>query len=387
MTPRPPRKNGAPEVRPWRRRSLFFWALALAPAGLAAAWGPWIPAFHAGLRWEGRVRFAPDQSAVYDWASVRLHASVETGALAVYARVGRNYLDVLVDGKRVAVLGPKPAVEDAAWAGIGVRSVASGGAPIFRVEGLGPGRHEIVIAKRTGPNFGPVTLLGLRLDAEGKLFTPPPAPQRRLEFIGDSLSNAYGVEGPGKQCKDLGPYENSSLSWARLCADQLGADLQLLAFSGYGLVRNYGAAGPRSDDPVPFYYPRTVLAESDGVWARRDFVPNLSVVFLGTNDYSTAPHPGAAEFDDAYAAFLGEVRKGRDGLKILVAYPDDHSELSKRVQAVIGAEQMVGHWVEGLALPPAADAELGCDWHPKAAVQKRWAALAAEAIGKMLQWQ
>jgi hypothetical protein len=354
--------------------------------GAEAAWGPWIPAYHAGLRWEGRVRFAEDQSAVFDWASVRLHASVETDAVAVYARVGRNDLDVLVDGRRVAVLGPKPAVDDAAWREIAVQSAASGGVPVFRVTGLGPGRHELIVAKRTGPNFGPVTLLGLRLDATAKLYAPPPARDRRLEFIGDSLSNAYGVEGPGKQCKELGPYEDSSASWARVCADSLGADLQLLAYSGYGLVRNYGASGPRSDDPVPFYYPRTVLAESGARWPRDLYVPSLSVVFLGTNDYSTAPHPKASDFDDAYAAFLSSVRAGRDGLKILLAYPDDHSEFSKRVKSVIESEQMVGHWVEGLALPPAADDELGCDWHPKAAVQARWAALAASEIRKMLHW-
>ena len=82
----------------------LLFALAL-PAVGAAAWGPWAPAEHAALRWEGRVRFDADKAAVFDWASVRAHASFSGSAVAVYARLGQNYLDVHVDGERVAVSG------------------------------------------------------------------------------------------------------------------------------------------------------------------------------------------------------------------------------------------------------------------------------------------
>jgi hypothetical protein len=46
----------------------------------------------------------------------------------------------------------------------------------------------------------------------------------------------------------------------------------------------------------------------------------------------------------------------------------------------------VGRWVEGLALPKAAEKDLGCDWHPKVAVHARWGELAAAKIKKMMDW-
>jgi lysophospholipase L1-like esterase len=367
---------------------LFLLGALLMPAIPAdAAWGPWVPADHESLRWEGRVRFDDAHAAHADWASVRAHLQVEATELLVYARLGENYLDVLVDGQRVAVLGRRPKVKDTAWDAIGVSPAASAEVPVYRVQGLPPGRHHLVLAKRTAPNFGAITLLGLRFDAAARLDAPPPAMDRRLEFVGDSLTNGYGIEGPGKVCSTLAAYENSSLSWARLGAQALKAEAQLLAYSGYGLVRNYGAPGPRSDDPVPFYYPRQVLAEPEPLWDRGRFVPDLTVVFLGTNDYSTPPFPKAAEFENAYAAFLDQLRAGRQKQKILLVYPDNGQTLALRVQAVAESQQMVGHWVETLGLPSAADDEYGCDWHPKAMVHERWALLFEAKVRKMLRWE
>lgn len=378
----------APEFRLRRVRSLLFLGTTcFLSSTLAAAWGAWIPAQHPGLRWEGRVRFAKDRSAIYDWSNVRLHATFQGPRLAIFARLGENTLDVRVDGKNVAVLCQGRVPADAPWASQAVQAVASGGTPVFLLEGLGEGLHELLVTKRTGPNFGPLTFLGLRLDESATLGPPPAAPARRLEFIGDSLSNAYGVEGPGKQCAALRFYENACLSWARLCAEALGAEAQVLAYSGYGLVRNYGAAAERSEDPLPRYYPRTVLAEPDGLWPREAFKPDLSVVFLGTNDYSTAPHPSDEAFENAYRVFLDEIRRDRAGLKILLAYVDDGSRLAARVQAVAKSQQMVGRWVELLPLSRVREEEFGCDWHPKMEAQRRWAREAEIKIRNVLGWK
>lgn len=340
----------ASNAPPGRVRGLLLLGACLLASVSSAQWGPWVPAQHPGLRWEGRVRFEADRSATYDWASVRVHAKFQGDALAVYARLGQNYLDVLVDGERVAVLGAKSSAEGLAWEGIGIPPQATGGIPVYVVRGLAPGAHRLTVAKRSGPNFGPVTLLGFRFASPEPLPQPPAAHPRRLEFIGDSLTNGYGLEGPGLQCKTLAAYENSSRAWARACAESLHAEAQILAYSGYGLVRNYGAAGSASDDPVPFYYPRRVLADP-APWPREDYVPDLSVIFLGTNDYSTQPGPSAQAFEDAYAAFLGQVREGREGLKILLAYPDDGGVLSKRVKAVVDSQQALGQDVVFRELP------------------------------------
>ena len=145
------------------------------PVAPKTAWGAWIPANHPQLRWEGRLRFDADRNAIFDWASVRLHFAFEGPAFSLYAHLGRNYVDVLVDGRRVAVLGRATKAPSLAWEGLGVRPQASGGTPAYRVQGLGPGRHQVVLAKRTGPQWAEVTVLGLRLEAQSHLLDAPAA--------------------------------------------------------------------------------------------------------------------------------------------------------------------------------------------------------------------
>ena len=355
------------------------------PVAPKIAWGAWIPANHPQLRWEGRLRFDADRNAIFDWASVRLHFAFEGPAFSVYGHLGRNYMDVMVDGRRVAVLGRATKAPDLAWEGLGVRPQASGGTPAYRVAGLGPGKHQVVLAKRTGPQWAEVKVLGLRLEAHARLLDPPPAPARRLEFVGDSLTVGYGNEGPGLECAELPVYENSSLAWARLCSEALGAEAQLIANSGHGLLRNYGAPGPRSDDAMPSRYNGCLFTDAKGRWDRGRYQPHCSVVLLGSNDHSTEPVPQAEDFVAAYRAFLGRVREGRPGMAILCASVAE-SPSASRVSRVVKEEQAAGHKVKALVLPPASTAQLGCDWHPKLEVHRLWAGLAEGTIRKTMDW-
>jgi lysophospholipase L1-like esterase len=353
----------------------------------AAAWSAWAPAGHAGIRWEGRLRLEDDGSAAFDWTQVRLHARFTGPRLALYADTHDNYLDVSVDGRLKAVLGPRPAVDDAPlsrrWLGP-VEDQAQG--PVYVLDGLGGGEHRLLVAKRTGPNIGTVRFRGLRLAAGERLLSPPPPLGRHIEFLGDSLTNGYGDEGPGLQCSQLPPYENSSLSWARLSATALDAEAQLLAYSGYGVLRNYGDKERSSSEPFPLFYPRTVLAES-GAWERSRFRPDVAVVFLGTNDYSTEPAPLPEDFMRAYRALLASAREGRGSLPILCLYPQDKPVLIQAVKDLVAQEQAEGLPTQSLGLPDAGDDERGCDYHPKAVVHARWAALVEPKLREMMKWQ
>ena len=350
----------------------------------AADWSAWAPARHPGLRWEGRLRFDDAGAAVYDWTQVRLHAAFEGDRLALYTDTADNYLEISVDGKLKAVLGPKPKADDAPLSAYWLEGRYESG-HVTVLQGLGAGEHRLLIAKRTGPNIGIVRFKGLRLAAGKRLLKPPPAQERRIEFLGDSLTNGYGNEGPGKECKVLPPYENSSRSWARLTADALDAEAQLLAYSGYGAVRNYGDKEAASKDPFPAYYPHTVLAEK-AVWDREQFKPQVAVVFLGTNDYSTQPVPSEEAFISGYRALIAAAREGRGPLPVLCIYPHEPAVLADRVKAIVEAERKEGLPTEILGFPAPADDELGCDWHPLAVVHQRWAALAEAKLAGMMKW-
>jgi lysophospholipase L1-like esterase len=285
----------------------------------------------------------------------------------------------------VAVLGRATKAPNLAWEGLGVRPQASGGTPAYRVLGLGPGKHQVVLAKRTGPQWAEVTVLGLRLEAQSHLLEAPAAPARRLEFVGDSLTVGYGNEGPGLECAELPVYENSSLAWARLCSEALEADAHLIAHSGHGLLRNYGAPGLRSDDAMPSRYNGCVFTDAKGRWDRERYRPDCSVVLLGSNDHSTEPAPTAEDFISAYRSFLERVRDGRPGLGVVCAYVEG-APSAPRVSRVVKEELEAGHKVLALTLPPAKPEQLGCDWHPKLEVHRRWGGLAEAVIRKMTGW-
>jgi hypothetical protein len=138
---------------------------------------------------------------------------------------------------------------------------------------------------------------------------------------------------------------------------------------------------------MPFFYPNTVRALGDGIWDRRAFLPDAGIVFLGNNDYSTQPQPQARDFEAAYHAFLQTMRQGRGGLPILCVYVADGSTLADCVQNVVAEEKSKGHRVESLGLPPIPEDAKGCDFHPKAFIQRNWAELAAGRIGNMLSWK
>ncbi len=364
---------------------LGFWGVLSMTADLNAAdWSAWASAEHPGLRWEGRLRFDAEGTAVYDWTQVRAHARFKGDRLALYVDTAENYLDVSVDGKLKAVLGPKPKVEDAPLLKHWLPARSEDG-HTYVLQGLGEGEHRLLVAKRTGPNIGIVRFKGLRLAAGQSLLTPPKAHARRIEFLGDSLTNGYGDEGPGLHCSVLPPYENSSRSWARQVATALGAEAQLLAYSGYGVVRNYGDKEPASRDPYPFYYPRTVLAEK-AEWERSHYEPQVAVVFLGTNDYSTEPSPAEQDFIKGYRALLAAAREGRHKLPILCLYPQEKPVLAERVKALVAEERAEGLRTEVLGLSAPPQEELGCDWHPQAVVHERWALEVVPKLAEMMKW-
>merc|ERR1712137_868828 len=98
--------------------------------------------------------------------------------------------------------------------------------------------------------------------------------------------------------------------WGSYLASSLSAELSVVAWSGKGLLRNYGEKSTTSSMPMPAYYKATLPTDLDKAWDFSSFVPGGVIINLGTNDFASgqdAYYPTADAFVDAYVKFAEEI--------------------------------------------------------------------------------
>ncbi len=220
---------------------------------------------------------------------------------------------------------------------------------------------------------------------------PVPQNDLRIEFIGDSITCAYGVEGTSSSDSFKTTTENFTKSYAYLTAQQLGADYNVCSYSGHGIVSGYSSGDKNADSLIPDYYGITSKHYAED-WDF-DAAPNdVVVINLGTNDinYVTAdPDTRNAEFIAGYVDFLTDVRAknpeafiictlgtmgGNDSICPLIA------EAVEQFKADTGEERIL--YYES-ATQKQADG-YGSDWHPSEVTQQSSAYVLADKICQAL---
>ncbi len=230
----------------------------------------------------------------------------------------------------------------------------------LRVKGLKPGIHTVRLEKLTESQSGGGTFLGFFTSG-----TPMAAPvlRNQIEFIGDSHSVGYGNTSPTRDCKAQQVHDttDTSAAFGPVLAKRLGADYRVIAYSGYGIVRNY--AGKFPGENLPYLYPRAIPGEAGAAAPDRGWRPGVIVINLGTNDFSTPVHAGEAWADDAalradyrakYIAFVRARQAAQPGARILLMGAEN---FYADVAAVAAATGVTPVKVPALEMT-------GCNWHP-----------------------
>jgi lysophospholipase L1-like esterase len=203
--------------------------------------------------------------------------------------------------------------------------------------------------------------------ADGKqLLSPPSKPQRKIEFIGDSYTVGYGNESTSRSCgsDQLRSTTNTNRSFATLIGRAFHSQYMILGWSGQGMVRNYGDSQKKSADPYPSYYNRTLGAIDNPLWDFSKWIPDLVMICLCTNDFSTTPYPDDSMFINAYHKFITTVLNNYSNAEILCV--STHTGPSDTLIRKIVDEETtkLGHpKVHYAAFPQSLD-KTGCDWHP-----------------------
>mgnify|MGYP001158821158 CR=1 FL=1 len=261
--------------------------------------------------------------------------------------------------------------------------LTSGGEQTYTLAtGLPDGEHTVQMYRRTEGSFGPTTIVSV--DLEGELLAPPPV-DRRMEVIGDSITCGYGNEGVSP-CSFSADTENHYLTYGAIAARTVGAQLHTVAWSGKGMVYNYG------DDmfePMPEIYDRAVATDAGSSW---DYAwqADVVVINLGTNDFSTDNDPPQNVFVPAYVDFLSHLRDVYPNAYLLAISP-----------SLFGGEVALvdGYLAEAVEQRNAAgDADVGwaninvdwigsgCDGHPTVATHEGMAANLASELQTRLGW-
>lgn len=320
-------------------RKYFLILLALCgDAALAAPLAaPWIPAADSRIQVWGRHVLTDSGSMVADWPATTVVLRFKgTGITAKLA--GAHRYEIRLDGKNLPILTTQGDVKDYELA-----------------KGLELGVHTLILARRTEALGEPEELFAvLPLGPAAELLAPPSRPQRRIEFIGDSYTVGYGnesvIQTPNENQVDSLVFAttNSQKSFAMLVGKRLGAEVQINAISGRGLVRNFNGFDPGQE--FGYFYRSALLAprlrkQNNASWDFASWQPQVIVIGLGINDWQgQPPYPDSLAFDAAYHALLDSLRVIHPGVKLVLCatgvWPTE--ALIPRVKAIVAAELAQG---------------------------------------------
>lgn len=254
-------------------------------------------------------------------------------------------------------------------------------------QGLGAGRHEVALYRRTEASLGVTTFEAFDFGAEGVLLAPPPPKTRRLEIIGDSITCGYGNEGADTSCGFSADTENHYLTYGAIAARTLEAELSTVAWSGKGVVNNYDTD---TTNPMPSLYDRVLPDDANSRW---DFSvkPHAVIINLGTNDFSTDGDPSTEQFRDGYIGLVNQVREGAPDAFILCTVGNmltgtDLDAARAGIHAAVDALAMAGDERIAAWDMDVANNDPGCNWHPKVATHELMAAALVAELERHPIW-
>jgi lysophospholipase L1-like esterase len=298
-----------------------------------------------------------------------------------------TYLGVSIDGNTMA------------------KVTITGTMPV-KVGPVAQGTHQVTAIKLNESRLGDMNFLGMVTDGTPASLV---VPTRRIEFIGDSITLGYGVNG-NAPCINTGALEDSTAAFSTLTAQALRADYALIAWSGKGIIRNDTSDPAQAPITMPQIWQRLVASNSNVAYSfAKENAPDAVVVMLGTNDYdyvttdsnqvqhTVRPQIDGPSFVAGYAAFLQAVQRAYPGAKILACaspmltdiYPQpsdaQHTSLLNNIKAAVA---QVGGGVTVLDLPALTDSaqKSGCGNHPSRAGHIALAQQVTATLKTMLGW-
>jgi len=230
----------------------------------------------------------------------------------------------------------------------------------------------------------PLVLRTITIDGNAPSLLPKPVmPDRRMLFIGDSITCGYGLltRGLGNGFKTV--EQDGAHTFAALTADHFGAEAQFICISGRGIVRNC------DNEPAPLipqFFEQTCVSNPTP-WDHSAYIPDIIVVNAGTNDTAGEIDPiDPAVFAKGATAFVRRLRELYPQAKVLWVYGMMDESLHEPLSESLSAMQ--DDHVQYLKLQSVwgFENERGASNHPNQRAHRRCAGVVIDKVSELTGW-
>lgn len=216
------------------------------------------------------------------------------------------------------------------------------------------------------------------------LLDPPTLPDRRMMFIGDSITCGFGNLTKGNLPRFLTSEQDGTKTYAALTAAHFGAQAHFICISGRGIARNC----ENNPSPlIPAFFDQTTISNPTP-WDHAQYQPDVIVVNAGTNDTVGEEAPVDIDvFKDGVKAFATHLLTVYPNAKLLWCYGMMATDMHDQIQAAI---EELGHPNASYMFFKnvyAMDDELGACTHPNVRAHYRCAGVLIDKVSDIIGWE
>lgn len=350
---------------------------ASASAQTLAPFGKVVKPSDSNIQYVGRIVFDNPDSPLFTYPGTQIRTGFTGTSLKMIAKPHSGYFMAQIDNAepfKVAFNSERDSVVNLATA-------------------LPDGTHQVKLMYISeGYDMRP-EFRGFVVD-NGKSLAPAPAmPERRIEFIGNSITCGYGVEATEASAPYQEETANHYYTYAARTARNLDAVHMAVARSGIGVYRNYN--GPREGDKINMNteYTHTLLYDKKYEWDFSRFTPQVVCINLGTNDTSTT----GADPDlllKGYKDLYKQVRKHYPNTKIvflcgsMMRGENDLPMAKKAMDTCMNDAHKAGdkEVYRFDFTPQTGDLGFGASWHPSYWQHEKMAGELTAYLRSLMQW-
>ena len=275
-----------------------------------------------------------------------VYATFNARKLASTSSTGGIYFTIVVDGVKQA--------RDFC------RITTGGETKFLLADNLPAGKHTFAIYRQSEHQYGEIGISALSYD--GTILDKPADKDLYIEFIGDSISNGYGILGNSSQGDGSALWSDATQAYNFLTAEALNADFSNPSWSGLGCKYGYSSITMQDVYPAQRYnFDKTTPYSFD-----RE--PNVVVLALGTNDNSKGPD--TASIRAGLVEMLTLVREKNPNAPIVWIYGMMTNNLNTMIEGVVAE---FGGADAGYYACKLTTSTNGGGWHPSVAGQKKFA--------------